>query len=181
MYVHVVSAVVVHGSAALGALQEIAGLGGNPARGMVACRVVQFQAVETDLVESPGGERHQGARGDTGAADRREHPVADAADAVVEVQAPQRDPAEDLPAPACDSPVAALLLLPVLAVCLEPFPDLGLSGGSARVPAAGLAILVGGEKDATPVGTAAVSGRAVKGTKPTKPWNPVTSYGIAPW
>lgn len=39
-------------------------------------------------------------------------------------------------------PVAALLAFPILAVCVGPFPGLGLGEGPTRVPAADLIILV---------------------------------------
>lgn len=55
-----------------------------------------------------------------------EHPVPDAGGAPVEVHAAQRDPAEYSAVVARDRPVAALLLFPVLAVAVEPFPDASL-------------------------------------------------------
>ncbi len=61
----------VEGGAALGAFQEVARFRGDPAGGMVARRVVQLQAVEADLVQGPGGERRDSARGDPGAAGGR--------------------------------------------------------------------------------------------------------------
>lgn len=146
MQVHVVPTIVVEGGAALGAFQEVARFRGNPAGGMVARRVVQLQAVEADLVQGPGGERRDSARGDPGAAGGREHPISDASNAVVEVEAAQRNPSKHLQAIAGDRPVTALLALPLQAVRIKPFPDLGLGGGTARVPTADLAVLVSGEK-----------------------------------
>lgn len=86
MQMHVVSAVVMHGCAALGAFQEVAGLGSDPAGGVVAGGVVQLQPVEADFVQGPGGERPEALRGHSGAAGCREHPVGRAGYAVVEVQ-----------------------------------------------------------------------------------------------
>ena len=124
--VHVVPAVVMYGGTAFGALQAVAGFCGDPARGLVPGRVVQFDAVKADFIHGPCREPCKGECGHTGAAGRGRCPVRDTGNAVVEVHAAQRDPAEYVVAFTGDSPVAALLALPVLAVtgC----------GEAARVP-----------------------------------------------
>ena len=54
--VHIVSAVVMHPGAALGALQQVAGFCGDLAGGEVAGGVLKVEPVETCLVQGPDGE-----------------------------------------------------------------------------------------------------------------------------
>lgn len=65
--VAVVPAVRVQERAALRSLQGEPRLEGDPAGRHVADGVLEFEAVEADLVERPAGQRGDGARGDTGA------------------------------------------------------------------------------------------------------------------
>ena len=75
--VAVVPAVRVQERVRLRSLQGEPRLEGDPAGRHVADGVLEFEAVEADLVERPAGQRGDGARGDTGAPRRGQDPVRD--------------------------------------------------------------------------------------------------------
>jgi len=144
--VHVVPAVIMHRRTAPGAFEQVAGLYGDSAGGMIARRMAQFQAVKADLLQRPHRKRRHRAGRHASTAGSREHPVGDDGDAVIEIEAAQGDPAEHFAVVTGDRPVAALLVLPVLTVGIEPLLNASLGAGAARVPAADLTIGVSGQE-----------------------------------